>query len=66
MEELSFLAEQESVEIKNIRIKYRKNEKPIDLSLSVNGLIKAGENKIVGGEISFMVDSIWENVKDWI
>ncbi|WP_130860787.1 hypothetical protein [Gracilibacillus phocaeensis] len=66
MEELSFLAEQESVEIKNIRIKYRKNEKPIDLSLSVNGLIKAGENENIGGEISFMVDSIWENVKDWI
>lgn len=66
MKELSFLAEQESVEIRNIRIKYRKNEKPIDLSLSVNGLIKAGENEIVGGEISFMVDAIWENVKNWI
>lgn len=66
MKELSFLSEQESVEIKNIRIKYRKNEKPIDLSLSVNGLIKAGENEVVGGEISFMVDSIWDNVKTWI
>lgn len=66
MEELSFLAEQESVEIKNIRIKYRKNEKPIDLSLSVNGLIKAGDNEIIGGEISFMIDTIWENIKAWI
>lgn len=66
MKELSFLAEQESVEIKNIRVKYRQNGKPIDLSLSVNGLIKAGENEGVGREISFMVDSIWENVKGWI
>ncbi len=66
MKELSFLSEQESVEIKNIRIKYRKNERPIDLSLSVNGLIKAGDNEIVCGEISFMTDSIWENVKSWI
>ncbi|WP_034538264.1 hypothetical protein [Carnobacterium inhibens] len=66
MDELSFLSEKQSVDIKSIRIKYRKNDKPIDISLSVNGLVKIGGNDKVDEEIIFLNEVIWENVKLWI
>lgn len=63
MKELSFLSEQESVEIKSIRIKYRENNEPIDIKLSVNGLITAGVNDVLESELSFMMKVIWEKFK---
>lgn len=58
MKELSFLSENESVEIKNINIKYRREGKLIDIKLSVNGLIRASDNEMVGPEISFIEEII--------
>lgn len=66
MKELSFLAEQESVEIKNIRVKYRIDGKLVDLSLSVNGLIKAGESGIEDQEITYISQEIWKSVRELI
>ncbi|MGG5306926.1 hypothetical protein IGK38_001591 [Enterococcus pernyi] len=58
MKELSFLSENESIEIKSIRFKYRVEGKLIDIKLSVNGLINAGENEIIKKEISFLEEII--------
>ncbi|MBP4085978.1 MULTISPECIES: hypothetical protein [Enterococcus] len=62
MKELSFLSENESIEIKSIRVRYRLEEKPIDIKLSVNGLINVGENEIIKNEISFLEEIILENI----
>lgn len=62
MKELSFLSENESVEIKSINIKYRKTEKLIDIKLSVNGLIKANENEMTRSELSFINDVIMGDI----
>ena len=58
MKELSFLSENESVEIKNINIKYRREGKLIDIKLSVNGLIRASDNEMVCSEILFIEEII--------
>ncbi|MDU0350575.1 hypothetical protein RWU53_03840, partial [Enterococcus sp. 3MOLP] len=62
MKELSFLSKNESIEIKSIRVQYRLEEKPIDIKLSVNGLINVGENEKIKNEISFLEEIILENI----
>lgn len=66
LEELSFLSMQKTIDIKSIRLKFRKNELPIDIMISVNGLITIGENLEAQSELDFLNDFIWENVKSWI
>lgn len=66
LEELSFLSIQKTIDIKSIRFKFRRNELPIDIMISVNGLITIGENLEAQSELDFLNDFIWENVKSWI
>lgn len=66
MEELNFLSAQETVEIKNIRLMHRDNGKSVDLKLSLNGLLTVGGKGDIEGDIKYINDYVWENLKSWV
>lgn len=45
VEELKYLSDEKTAEIKLIKIKYRENSKPVVLSISINGLITHSSNE---------------------
>lgn len=62
IEELSYLSEKSTVEIKSIRFKYRLEDKPVDISISVNGILTYSENTITIKEI----DNLKQDIIDLI
>lgn len=67
-EELRYLSSDQNIEIRKIRFSYKNDNKLIDLSLSINGLIEVlyGESKGVEEEIGAMIEFIWNRMKSWL
>jgi len=51
VEEISFLSENDNVEIKSLRFKYRKNQELVDISITLNGSLNYSNNKSTEEEL---------------
>lgn len=51
IEELNYLAEKSTIEIKSVRFKYRIESRPVDITISVNGILTYNESEISIKEI---------------
>lgn len=65
-DELSFLEENKTVEIKYIRIGFNRNSHPVDISLYINGKITSSDNKETYEELELISSWLWEQMKEWI
>lgn len=65
VEELSFLSEDNNIEIKRIRFKFRENTELIDISISLNGLIDYSDNEFTKKELLILKNIISKYLK-WL
>ncbi|MCH5423565.1 hypothetical protein V6S63_00135 [Lactococcus lactis] len=68
IEELRYLSSDQNIEIRKIRFSYRNDNKLIDISLSINGLIEVlyGESTEVEKQLDVMIEFIWNRMKSWL
>lgn len=66
IEELNVLIEQDDMSVESIRLKYRENNKLVDLSISINGILDYSENSFELGVITEVSDYVWKEMKSWL
>ncbi|WP_214803721.1 hypothetical protein [Exiguobacterium sp. s194] len=65
-DELSFLSDSKTVEIRSLRLRFITNNQPVDITIFINGKVSASSNEVTSDELSEMTDWLWEQVKEWI
>lgn len=66
LEEIHWLYSHESIDLKKIRVKYRVNKKPVDITIYINGVVSVNNNEIIEDELNQMILKIIQKSIDII
>lgn len=66
LEEVRWLYSHESIDLKKIRVKYRINEKPVDITIYINGIISINNNESIEDELKQLLLKIEQDSMDVI